>query len=688
MKKQSETAGSQQARWAIPQEKGPGRQIQAILSRVLPVPETQGRWRSGGAPSTEDVRQHLRAHYPESTAQINAQPSRELYATARSQVSLPETLKAIDASETQANLLKAMYARFGGQMANMLFLGALGGGGMGLASALPAWLKARRKLDTTRGRRGDEEEGELAKTSQEDTAAPSVDTSQLPNLLTRQQGRPANVLETPALTPSNSMWMGLGPLPPGVPAGLAIGGGLLGSGLVAHKFMAYLTDRLRNKEIQVRKEKLRQQFEDLMAGDAKYASVNDVIDDAYTTMSKTSGIPPWTHKPMALLSALALLEFVGGYAAGGRLARQGDPERLRAKAVEHGLKLRRLGRRPRVELGLEPEKREKEDEDEVPDPEVLPPSAFDGMPALPAGDYDEALDLSKMSTSVKASATSESMIGRGLSAFGRGVTAPGRYLGNEWWKRGRPADVVQRTLGGPRPTSYMDTQMQQGAQRAIQSPEVQQQIATSLPDIVGRLTPKELSGMQSTLTGGMDIVNMIRQLTPEQRAEARSEFMGDMDIGALMQENMTPERLQQMLRSMTPKQVDHLRQTLMGDMDVGNMLQQLTPEQVQAFMARPEIAEAMRGQMGNAAWGSVGNWLGQAASSFMSPQQGYGWRALGPGLGQYLGGNGGQVMSGLMDILSRISGAIPGIFGGAPDPAASAGQPTGRPATDLPAKMQ
>jgi len=675
--------------WALPRWT-PGYYLQRYLNRTLPLNEgSLSPYLATGIPAFETFRNRISDALPTysdiDVSSLTPTEVKDVYARATGDTAPSEVVNSLN----QMRLWKAMESRFGGQMANILGAGLLGGGAVGLLTSLPQWLKARKQLKEVEGISDDEKDsrGELAKTSQDDS-----DTGQ----------RLWNMLEMGKMGPETSIRMPLGILPPGAPAGLAAAGGTIGGAVAANKFMHWLADRMRNKAIQVRKEKLRRQFETLMANE-KYSSLNSVIDDAHSVFEKTGS---WTDVPMAVLSAIGLIELLGGLKAGQHLAAAGDPNRLKVKAIEHALRLRRAGRPLEFKLPAD------EDEEDVVEPEVLP-GLDDQALALPAHtEYDEALDLGKMgsvkhaqvSPSVPGGSSSQRLLVNPLApppqanstspmlsnplapGGGSQQLSPGTQLHSlpsastyEDFAASYTPPVIDRTPGGaqgwvldrlgiPRETV--------GAFRNINPATI-----SALSDAMNQLTPEQieaLPGMLGTLSsdGGIDlgaispetIAGILRD-NPELTSSLQDQLMQNIDVGSL-------------LSNLTPEQRSAIQDQLMSGVDVDSLMQQyMTPDRLRAMLSNPEVAQALRQQAGEAIFGGVGDWLGQVGQGFMNPQPGYGYAAMAPGLSQYLGGNGNEIIGGLMQLLSRISGAIPGIFGGSQE------SQTARAATDLPTNM-
>lgn len=631
----------------------PGRYLQAHRSGMA-LPEDKPKWVVSDVDPISKWRTDLEGVLPGAS---DMSPE-ELAEFVQGSPKFPSDIKQrMTDTMADATTRRAMQSRFEGQMLNLLAGGLLAGGGLGVASAVPQWLKARKQLESVPGKKRREEEGELAKSSATDSEAMStaLRTDQPTDV-------PVGAGKMLDLKPEHSLWMPWGNLPAGAPLGLAAAGGLAGGSVLGHKLMQALSDKLRNKAFAERKKKLRDQFEELLNGGTKYASVEMVIDESYAALEK-SAVKPWSHSLVALASMLGLLELTAGVSAGRSMARRTDPLRTKAKAVEHAFKMRRAGK-PRP-LELKPA-----DEEDEKDQELSASGVLDDASA-----YDEALDLSKISSLLIKAAYGPSGGVQPMQPMQTPLNIPGKPDATPWGQK-----IQQGT----------QNLLNRGLTRAVENPMVQRGISQVAPGVMQNVmgNPAVQSQMQKSLPGmleGMDFSGL--QLSDDQVGQ----LMGNIDIGKVMG-NIPPEQMQAM------------QQQMMGNVDVGDMLQNVSAEDMQALMGRPDMQSMLREQMGQSLWGGVKDWAGQVGQNFMNPAQGQGYAAMGPGLagtlGSYLGGSGGNIIQQLMQLLSRITGAVPGIFGGAPDqavapsaqalPGVSGGapEPTGQPATDLPPNMQ
>lgn len=175
------------------------------------------------------------------------------------------------------------------------------------------------------------------------------------------------------------------------PAGVAT---LLGSALAADKLTDWITDKSRAKIMAKRKQKLRREFEELLADDSGAI--------------KTAGV---SAGPLVvgLGTIYALWSMMEAAKLGAGLRRRTDPGRIQQSALDHALKLRRTGLPTTIRLQpIEPEEAASEEEKErkapilsrtpVEIPVVLPPRYRSKVKRDEApSEYDEALDLLKFS---------------------------------------------------------------------------------------------------------------------------------------------------------------------------------------------------------------------------------------------------------------------------------------------------
>jgi hypothetical protein len=417
--------------------------------------------------AAEDIRNLMIGRNPEEADYWSGLPAKEVYEEyAQRDPGKPGEPSLGEMSLGNVKLRRAQQARLAGRMLNWLLTAGGVGAGLGLTSRLPKLLKLEKELKAVPGAKDRE-----------------------------KQSAVGGIGEEPfKITPESDVWTALGPLPSGTLLGAGGLAALMGSAYGANLLTEKLIDRWRAKRIQDRKEQLREEFENLLTYD-KSSALSEAIDLlAADWMEKDaqgeeSLVRRYSRPAIAMLSGAGLLSLLLGLQTGHTLAGTGagDPLKLKAKAVEHALRAKRYGRRPRLQLVAS-----EDDDEEVVEPEVLPAvrEVPIKLPAAPTEEYDEAFDLSKLSSLTKyaqgiaspvaaqpqAGGGMVNPIGRGL---GKLVQPIGRALGPLYQAGksylGREADeFIRGRIEAAAP--QVGQQVRQQATDVMQDPELQKQI--------------------------------------------------------------------------------------------------------------------------------------------------------------------------------------------------------------------